>query len=209
MNALKVKICGIRSINSADIAINDGADFLGFNFVTSSRRYIHPSVAQKIAKKIKGKSKIIGIFQNASISEVTQITKKLQLDFVQLHGEEDSTYCKKIKAPIIKKITLQKTLRETKASMHEYRNVVDIFLVDRPIQGKGPIVDLKQVKKLAKEYSIMLAGGLDNQNIEPVLIYVGKNLFGVDVSSGIESSPGKKNKELIHSFIKKVRRIYE
>src|SRR5260221_13303934 len=101
MNTIKVKICGIQSLASANNAINAGADFLGFNFVKTSKRYIHPSLVLYIAQRVKGKIKLVGVFQNAPILKVNDIARRLHLDYVQLHGEEDNEYCRKIKSLVI------------------------------------------------------------------------------------------------------------
>lgn len=208
MNTIQVKICGIQEIDSALAAIYAGADFLGFNFVPSSKRFINPVAAKKIAKHIKGKSKMVGVFQNAAIDEVNRQAHILQLDYVQFHGNETATYCEHIKAPIIKKISLQKAVEQTEAVLRLYKHTVTLFLIDRPKQGEGPMVDLQHVKKLTKKYPLFLAGGLDNQNITTVMEEAGRDLYGIDISSGVENIFGRKDKILMGSFIQKVRRVY-
>src|SRR5438270_537494 len=108
---VKVKICGIRSIESAQAAIDAGADFLGFNFVKESKRYVYPIRAKKIIEALRSKNceariMLVGIFQNLDIDEVNHITEFLELDFVQLHGEENMEYISKIKTNIIKAIVI-------------------------------------------------------------------------------------------------------
>ena len=81
----KVKICGIRTLESAQTAFGAGADFLGFNFVSSSPRYVKPELAKEIISKLKKSVKIVGVFQNAKIDLINKIVDLLSLDFIQLH----------------------------------------------------------------------------------------------------------------------------
>jgi len=117
---VQVKICGIRTLDSAKAAVDAGADFLGFNFVPSSKRYISPSNAAKIINKIRGKVKIIGVFQDAKKDYVNNTASDLGLDFVQLHGSEGA---------VIKSINGQKNPKTR------------YFLLDRS-NRKGQMVNL-------------------------------------------------------------------
>src|SRR5687767_1159233 len=104
----KIKICGIRDLESAQVAIANGADFLGFNFVTASKRRIDFDKAKDIIGTLRvdsGKTRFVGIFQNASTHEVNAIARTLKLDYVQLHGEENEIYMTKINNKIIKKVS--------------------------------------------------------------------------------------------------------
>src|SRR5438105_2453385 len=98
----KVKICGIRNIDSANAAIHAGADFLGFNFVLTSKRFINPIKAKAIIDKVRKQVNIVGIFQNAGLDEINEHIKFLKLAYVQLHGNEDDQFVKKIKTNVIK-----------------------------------------------------------------------------------------------------------
>ena len=102
----KVKICGIRSVESALAAVDAGADFLGFNFVPTSKRYIDPSVAKTIVDAVKDKVQVVGVFQDVDAKTITKICSLLSLDFVQLHGKETPAFCREIKIPVIKAFAL-------------------------------------------------------------------------------------------------------
>lgn len=175
--SVKVKICGIRNLEVAQAAVDAGADFLGFNFVPSSKRYIHPKDALNIIKLIRGKTKIVGVFQNADINEVNQIASKLNLDLVQLHGTEDNEYINRVCVPVIKSITVYDQPEMTKA---EY------FLLDRPSRGKGEMVNFEKANQLAANFPIFYAGGLTPSNVSLVIRQV--NPFAVDVAGGIETN---------------------
>lgn len=202
-----VKICGIKSEAVAKKILKYKPTMIGLVFVPKSSRYVDKITAQRIAKIANEHDVLtVGVFQNQPIEQVRELIESISLDYLQLHGEESPAYCKKINVPIIKKINLKNTVAQTKKYMDKYKKVVNFFLIDRPIQGEGSIIDMNQVETLSNEYSIIIAGGLDHDNIENVLEKAGKNIAGVDVSGGVESSRGIKDELFVRGFIKKVRR---
>ncbi len=186
---VKVKICGIRSLESALVASNEGAEFIGFNFVPSAGRYIDPEKSLKIINQIRGKIKIVGVFRNADIREVKSIAQKLNLDYIQLHGNEDDTYIKQLHYPVIKSINRMQKITPIYAQF---------LLVDRKIQGKGKMVDYTYAKDLAEKNAIFFAGGLTPDNIAIAIEKV--KPFAVDVASGIETN-GREDLQKIKQFI--------
>lgn len=191
--SIKVKICGIRTIETAQIAVDYDADFLGFNFVPNSRRYIKPNFAAEIINKVKDKVQVIGVFQDEDLGKVNQIVKQLNLDFVQLHGRESSNYIKQIHSRVIKTVN----------SSHEAKSYsVEYLLLDRVKQGKGKIVDTDTARFIADKYPIFLAGGLTPQNVVDIVKKV--RPFAVDVASGIESD-GVEDIRKIREFIKNAK----
>ena len=192
---VKVKICGIRSLEAAQIAISNGADFIGLNFVPSSKRYIDLIMAKQISHFAKDKVKLVGVFQNAAVDEVNTIAEELQLDFVQLHGQEDELYRTKMVRPIIKSIQNTNSIKSSGAKF---------LLIDRIQQGIGEMVDLEKAKKIAEQFSIFYAGGLTPDNVE--LIVKNVKPFAVDVAGGIETK-GKEDLEKIKEFIKNAKGI--
>jgi phosphoribosylanthranilate isomerase len=199
MQNIKVKICGIRSLETAIACVEFGADFIGLNFVPTSKRKISVEKALEISGKVKGKIKLVGVFMNQSLSEINQITKEVDLDYVQLHGEESSEFIKSINTKIIKAFSLQSNfdVDETLHGMKEFD--VDYYLVDRKVQGKGHILNVEKVAMLAKELPIFAAGGLNPENVKDVI--KDANPFAVDVAGGIETD-GKEDIEKIRNFIK-------
>ena len=101
---IKVKICGIRNLSSALATVSAGADFLGFIFVASSPRCIDVTTAFQIVNKLSVKVNTVGVFQNASTTTINSVAFKLNLDYVQLHGQEDNRLIKKIATPVIKTV---------------------------------------------------------------------------------------------------------
>jgi phosphoribosylanthranilate isomerase len=194
---VKVKICGIRSVASARVAVDAGADFIGLNFVPSSKRSIDFAVAKEIRATVHGKVTVVGVFQNEKRDVVNELSTRLSLDLVQLHGEEDDTYIRSIKYPVMKAVTAK--------TAHSFANKSCVFLLlDREKQGTGISVDKEFAKVLAKQYpeSLFLAGGLDCENVAAMIKFV--RPFAVDVASGVETE-GREDFIKIQTFIKKCR----
>ncbi len=197
--AIKVKICGIRTVEAAHAAVVAGADFLGFNFVTDSRRYIAPERAREIVEQLTMNVKIVGVFRDESLETILSIIDLLKLDFVQLHGKEPAKQTELTQyAGVIKVIqpipgkSAEELLEEMKAYDADY------FLLDRTIQGEGEMVSLDVAAYLAKHVRLFLAGGLTPEN---VAYAVRQALpYGVDVAGGIEMD-GEQDIEKIGKFI--------
>src|SRR3989344_4493835 len=185
-NPVMVKICGIRSDIAARTAIYSGANFLGFNFAPGSRRKIAPQIAKQIIDQIKNQIKIVGVFQNQSIEEVNRIVSILDLDFVQLHGDEDEAYVEEIERPVIKVLQLDSDFDITAVLKEMNKFKTDLFLLDRKKQGKGKMLDPKHLSIIAKEKRIFVAGGLTPTNVAEVVRSV--KPYGVDVAGGVETS---------------------
>lgn len=209
-NNFIIKICGLKDIESAKIVIKKKPIMVGLNFVPNSVRYVDVEIAQKISRlAYKQNVFTVGVFENQPIEQVISAVQAVHLDYVQLHGNEDESYCRKIPVPIIKKITLKTNLEDTRRQIERYKDIVDIFLFDRPKQGQGLLLNAVLVGKLAEKYPIMLAGGLNKDNVANTILKAGRALLGIDVSSGVERSVGIKDKQLVHDFIENARRSYE
>lgn len=188
----KVKICGIKTMTAAKAAVDAGADFLGFNFVTTSKRYINPAIALKIINLIRDQIKVVGVFQDEKITNVNKIAPYLKLDFVQLHGSENNQYIKHLKLPIIKVIQINDNPKKYNA---------DYFLIDRPCR-KGLMVNFEKAAQLAAKFPLFFAGGLNPGNVAEVIKKV--RPFVVDVAGGIETD-GHQDPEKIKIFIKNAK----
>lgn len=190
---MKVKICGIRSMNAAQSAVDAGADYLGLNFVLSSKRYIDPSVAVKISKRCRGMVNIVGVFQNENAQTIAEIAEFVGLDLIQLHGNEDEKYMQKISLPIIKSVT---DFNLNNLLLPEY------LLLDRIVQGRGEMVDFEKAKRVAAKRKIFFAGGVTPENVVSVIGNV--KPYAVDVAGGIETD-GKEDVRKIRQFITNVK----
>jgi len=205
-----IKICGVKNEDQAKIVIKHKPTMIGLIFVENSARYVNKKTAQNIAALAHSRGiPVVGIFQNQPLSIVNDFVLSIPLDYVQFHGNESVEYCRKAHAPVIKKIILKNTVGVTKDYINQYLDVIDTFLIDRPKQGQGSLVNLNKVKELTEEYPVIVSGGLNKTNVDFVIKSLGNRLLGVDVSSGVESILGEKDEKLVKSFINLARRSYE
>lgn len=232
MKKTKVKICGIRTLEAAQVAVHAGVDFLGFNFVRSSKRYIQQEKAKEIILSLRAKQNnlnktrslrpfksgdvyMVGVFQNQPVEEVNAIADLVGLDFIQLHGEEDNDYIQHVKRPVIKFLSLEK-INKKESSRYQVagskyakqKSIVHntcYILLDREIQGKGSLVNVEKAKKIANQFDIFLAGGLTFENVAEIVAQV--HPFAVDVASGVETD-GKQDMEKISKFIANTKGVH-
>lgn len=204
MNSVKVKICGVRTIEAAEVAVKAGADFLGFNFVNESRRFINPLRAKEIIDKVHKKVTVVGIFQNHTVEEVNELVHFLGLHAVQLHGEEDSSFVSQIKAKVTKAVHLPEdfTLSETLANFQSYN--AHHLLIDRRIQGQGPMLDAEMVYQISQIMPVFLAGGLHHENVAELVAKA--RPFAVDVAGGVETH-GEQDLDKVEAFIKNAKSV--
>jgi phosphoribosylanthranilate isomerase len=196
----RVKICGITSAADGLMAAEAGADMIGLMFYEESPRYVAPFLAGKIAQAIPPQVLRVGVFVNPSESLVSQAIAECSLNLLQFHGEETSDFCTQFGLMSIKAVRVRDA-----AALHElaaYRTAA--FLLDAYSPngrgGTGEKFDWElaiEAAKLGKP--IFLAGGLTPENVAEAVRRV--NPFAVDVSSGVESAPGKKDAAKVRAFI--------
>lgn len=203
---LRVKICGITSIEDALDAIRSGADQLGFNFYEKSPRFIDPSLAKSIIEKLEGRVLTIGVFVNDSVDRILEIAKSTSLDAIQLHGDEDPLFVRalhnKTKLKIIKAVSKESELKI--GNLLDYSS--HAILIDGWSAGSYGGSGKRSNWNIAKDICefmptyIYLAGGLTPENVAEAVKTV--KPYAVDVASGVESSPGKKDHAKVAAFIK-------
>jgi phosphoribosylanthranilate isomerase len=198
----KVKICGLMELEHVKAAVDAGADAIGFVFAPSSRK-VTVEQAQELAKEIPKDVLKIGVFVNETPEEITRIYETVPLDYVQFHGDEDSSFIRKLQLPSIKALPVKSTGDVEKASEYD----VNYYLFDAPGTvykgGSGVTFDwalLKDAEIPAEK--IILAGGLNVENVKEAVGRV--QPFMVDVSSGVELNK-RKDSGLIREFITEVR----
>ncbi len=202
-----IKICGITNAEDAENAVAFGADALGFIFAESPRR-ADPKNAKKILARIRGKALGVGVFVNESARRVEETAEYCGLDVVQLHGDETSSYCANIKVDRVIKAFRIKDIASLKA-IKGYDNVfaylLDTFSKDT-YGGTGRAFDWNiavKAKSLGKP--IILSGGLNSGNIGEAIKVI--RPYGVDISSSIESEPGKKDAGLMKCIIEEIKAL--
>lgn len=196
---MKVKICGITNLEDALAAIDAGADALGFVFYDKSPRYISPFDAKDIVNKLPPFVQTIGLFVNEPNSFINQVCINAKMQTAQIIDDDTFTDFKTLDFRYIRVLRAK-----TKADIEKIDN--EYVLVDAFVDGFGG-----EGKRLALEWfddidcsKIILAGGLNSDNLKELSGY---NFYGVDVSSGVESYKGKKDKDKIVNFIKAVNEI--
>jgi len=204
----QIKICGITNLADARYASGAGADFLGFIQHEASPRYIAPDMARDIISWVYG-ARPVGVFVDRDAEEVNQICKKAGFEFAQLHGDESVEYCQQMDQPIIKvfHVDSQTSADNLKNEYAKFEGIAEYFLVDTGSEtspgGTGKTFDWSILEQLSSPLPLFLAGGLTPENIFEAVTRVGP--FGVDVSSGVEESPGKKDFERIDDFVRAIR----
>ncbi len=205
MIAVKVKICGITNVEDALAAIEMGADLLGFNFYPKSKRYVTAEKARQIIDKLPTFVDTVGIFVNASGEQIREIAKEGFLNWVQLHGDETPEYCdalRWISAKVMKAIRIQ-TAEDVKAAerFHTDAILLDAFHPDE-YGGTGQKFDWNLVRNL--QIRVFLAGGITPENAKEA---VNVGVYGIDICSGIESGPGKKDHEKMQKLFDNIKHV--
>lgn len=205
MSRVKVKICGVRTLEEAEAAIEAGADALGFNFWPPGPRFIAPVEAARIAKRLPPLVSLIGVFVNEARERIVAIAAEVGLQAIQLHGDEPPSYCEGFDS-----LRVIKALRVGEGfdcrAIEQY--AVSMILLDTSVKGRyggtGHRFDWQTAIK-AKAYApLMLAGGLRIENVAEAITTV--RPAAIDVCSGIEAEPGRKDLRRLREFMLAVTR---
>jgi phosphoribosylanthranilate isomerase len=205
---LRIKICGITRADQAKAIATLGADALGFICVPASPRYIAPEQIGKIVATLPQRTRSggtlakIGVFANASLPQIIKIVQQGALTGVQLHGQESPEFCRTLRLEL-PQVELIKAFRiqtaQTLTLAEHYTDTVDTFLLDafnpHALGGTGETWDWALVKDFAPERPWFLAGGLNGGNAIAALSQAKPS--GIDLSSGVETSPGQKDLTLV------------
>ncbi|HIC05007.1 MAG TPA: phosphoribosylanthranilate isomerase [Nitrospirales bacterium] len=201
---LRVKICGITNVDDALHAVDAGADALGFIFYPESLRCVTPDIVRRIIERLPPFTTPVGVFVNEDRAVIQRVIKECGLSLVQLHGDESPDDCLALGRPVIKAIRLRS--RDDIIPMRKY--AVSGFVLDACGDGiwggTGKMIDWELAREATRHAPTMLAGGLTPDNVGRAVAEV--RPFGVDVSSGVEISPGKKDFEKVRQFILAARK---
>ena len=204
----RVKICGITNLEDAQIAIDSGADAIGFNFYRGSKRFVDERDAAVIIQRIQGAITTVGVFVNHSIAEILETQSIAKFDVIQLHGDETQRFVNELRSE-----TNSKIIKAFRVSAEFDVESVDRYNVDAVLLdsfstmeygGTGNTLDWNIAAKAAARFSdVYLAGGLTPDNVALAIRKVKPS--SVDVASGVESSPGKKDPSRVAAFIKSAK----
>jgi len=207
--SVKVKICGITNSIDALHAVDAGADALGFVFYNKSPRSVNSTVVKSIVDTLPPFVLPVGVFVNEDANVVRDIMDECGLALAQIHGEESADYCQSIGRPVIRGIRLRD--RNTFLALAEFKGrggvrgfVLDAFS-DAGYGGTGRTADWGLASQAAQSFACLLAGGLTTGNVQKAIQTV--HPYGVDVSSGVETSPGKKDPAKVQSFIQAAKLV--
>jgi phosphoribosylanthranilate isomerase len=210
--SLLVKICGLSTRETLDVALGAGADMVGFVFFPPSPRHLSLETARELGRQAKGRAAKVALTVDADDATLSNIVETLQPDLLQLHGKETTARVRDIKAkfglPVMKVIAVE-TAADL-AVLPGFDGVADRILFDarapkgatRP-GGLGAVFDWHVLEKLDLKLPFMVSGGLNPDNVAEAIRVT--RAGGVDVSSGVERSPGVKDPEMIRAFIRAAR----
>ena len=205
MLIVKVKICGLTNYEDAAAAMDMGADILGFNFYPESPRFVTPEKATEIIKKLPAFVDIAGVFVNDSFDKIREIIDRCQLGWIQLHGDESPQFCRVFLSLNVKTM---KALRVRDQADIDRANsfftdaiLLDAFHPER-YGGTGLTFDWNIIGHIGKR--VFLAGGINPDNAAAA---IEMGVYGIDVCSGIESEPGKKDHKKMKKLFDNIRHL--
>ncbi|MFY9554049.1 MAG: phosphoribosylanthranilate isomerase [Blastocatellia bacterium] len=205
MNRVKVKVCGIRSVEEAEAALDAGADALGFNFWPQSARYVAPGAAREVIGNLPPVVSVVGVFVNEEASRIMDLASELRLSAVQLHGDESPEFCASLDGlKLIKAIRVGQDFDLSVIGNYP----VHIVLLDSNIKGSyggtGQRFDWRIAIEAKQFARIILAGGLNIENVWDAITHVRPD--AIDVCSGVEAEPGRKDLGKLRRFMAVVAR---
>jgi phosphoribosylanthranilate isomerase len=211
---MRIKICGITELEQGCAIANLGATALGFICVPASPRYQRPDQIRLISNQLPASIARIGVFANSTLEEICQVFFASNLTGIQLHGNESPEFCTQLRrfvpnCEIIKAIRVRSSEALLQAS--EYINFVDTLLLDayhpQMLGGTGQTLDWQMLQQFQPAIPWFLAGGLTPDNILEALNQVQPD--GIDLSSGVEKSPGDKDLEKVTQLFTQLRKFKE
>ncbi len=201
--SIRIKICGITHPDDAQAAVDAGADLIGLNFVPTSARLLDLKTAEAIAERVAGQIERVAIFKDAEPEDIERVIRRIELERVQLHGDETEEDVENVDLPVIK------ALRGADIEAAE-QYPGTMLLLDNPTEGGGNGKSWNwsdATKLLELGHDIILAGGLDPDNVGQAVDGLGDYLpWAVDVATGVEGDSLRKDPTRIAAFIKAVRK---
>lgn len=199
----RVKICGITSVEQAQYAVNAGADAIGLVFYAPSPRYVSVRIAKQIAASVPAFVSVVALFRNASVGQVQQVANAVQPDLLQFHGDETAEYCEQFQRPWLKALGMSDVAApaDVDRAAADFPNARGLLLDSHGASaagGSGEVFDWSLVPA-SLQGRFILAGGLNADNVAEAVSRL--RPWAVDVSSGVESSPGIKCQKKISAFM--------
>ncbi len=196
MKRFEVKVCGVTTPEGLDACIQEGVEWVGLNFVPQSTRFVDPAKARELLAIARGKIRLVGVFQNASLEQIRTVLSTVRLDAVQLHGNETPEDCMRMPLPVWKAFSVFSGWDPT--VLHKYKGLaVRLFDTRHSGQsgGTGRVFDWSLLPSNPPR-PWFLAGGLTPENLNAAVSTTYPD--GVDLNSGVESAPGVKDPVKLH-----------
>ncbi len=201
----KIKICGITNIEDALCAVEAGADALGFVFYEKSPRNVTPEVVKQIVAMLPPFVTTVGLFVNTASEKIKTIMAFTGLNTIQLHGDETPADCSLSPYRVIKAVRVKNADSLVGISAYKVSALLLDAWSDDQYGGSGESFDWQLAKQFTAQVPLILAGGLNPDNIAQAITMV--KPYAVDVSSGVEISPGYKDHQKIKHFIQQVKNV--
>ena len=196
---VKVKVCGMTSLKDTLVAVEEGADAVGFIFYKKSPRSVTMKTVREIVLELPPFVDTVGVFVDETAEQINKIADYCNLDIIQLHGDESPTFCKKIRRKVIKAFRIKDMQSVKKLSSFQ----VSGFLLDTFSEnlhgGTGKVFDWNLALPAKKFGPVIMAGGLTPNNVQQAVRQI--RPYGVDVCSGVESEPGIKDHKKVRAFL--------
>jgi len=203
----RIKICGITLPDDAARAAAAGVDFIGLNFWPRSKRYVKPERGPLLAAAARGAGtpKVVGVFVDPDVDEVIEITKAVDLDIIQLHGDESPDTCKRISLAVYRPVWKAVPVSSVRDIEHLDAWPAEAMLLDAPTPGRGGAgarfdhMLARQARERHPRILVVLAGGLTPETVGAAIASV--EPYAVDVASGVEAGPGIKDPAKLAAFV--------
>lgn len=196
----RVKICGITNLDDALHAAACGADALGFVFYPGSPRFVDQDTARRIIAELPPLVTTVGLFVNEPPTSICEMVEFCGLNTVQLHGDEEPDQCCYPPCRVIKALRLRADMQASQFAAYTVSALLLDAFVPNTFGGTGHRCDWGQAAAVASQHRVILAGGLNPENVAEAVRQV--RPYGVDVSSGVEEKPGQKDPEKVARFIR-------
>ena len=196
---VKVKVCGMTSLKDALVAVEGGADAVGFIFYKKSPRSVTMKTVREIVLELPPFVDTVGVFVDETAEQINKTADYCNLDIIQLHGDESPIFCKKIRRKVIKAFRIKDMQSVKKLSSFQVSGFLLDTFSEKLHGGTGKVFDWNLALPAKKFGPVIMAGGLTPNNVQQAVRQI--RPYGVDVCSGVESEPGIKDHKKVRAFL--------
>jgi phosphoribosylanthranilate isomerase len=203
-----IKVCGVTTLEDARAVVEAGVDAIGLNFVPSSKRYIEPAVARSLVQEVGRKAvSWVGVVADVPTERLAALRAEVGLDWIQLHGAESPEDLERLLPGAFKALPIADAKDVARAASFGGDRILVDAHVPGTLGGTGQTFDWNLVSDLVRRRRVVLAGGLRPENVAEAIVRCAP--WGVDVASGVESAPGRKDPAAVREFVRRARAAEE